>query len=57
MSVVYKVTRSEKVKDDTNVPMNWRDRVVVYLEGVLNLQLTSVDLINQNTLNITFTAD
>ena len=59
------VTRSDTTatshshKDDiarisSGAQLKWTDRVIVYLEGVLYLQLAFVDPINDNELKVKF---
>ena len=55
MATTYRVLQSEKVKEDASgVYGDWRSRVIVFLEGVLNLNLEEVEKLSDKELRIQF---
>ena len=51
----FRVVQSEKVKEDpNNVYGDWRSRVIVFLEGVLNMNIEHVDNVSDKELRVTF---
>ena len=55
MATTYRVLQSEKVKEDaSSVYGDWRSRVIVFLEGVLNLNLEEVEKLSDKELRIQF---